>query len=156
MTETDLLPRFLALSCALTGFSDHELRGTGQAELYLATACDMAGQNMVCGLLDAFGACDISEDDQAMDRHLRLCILSHACFGPMARNLIKLWYVGTWHSLDRDWHEQFGGNPQDHDHIPSPTSYTEGLLWPAIGANPPGAKPFGYGMWATPPRVTRA
>ena len=32
-------------------------------------------------------------------------------------------------------------------------SYQEGLLWPAIGANPPGAKAPGYGSWAQPPRI---
>ncbi|HYO83919.1 MAG TPA: hypothetical protein VES20_21125, partial [Bryobacteraceae bacterium] len=35
----------------------------------------------------------------------------------------------------------------------SAAAYTEGLLWPAIGANPPGAKGPGYGSWALPPRV---
>ena len=32
-------------------------------------------------------------------------------------------------------------------------SYQEGLLWRAIGANPPGAKAPGYGSWAKPPRI---
>ncbi len=152
--QTDLLADFLALSTALTGFTPVELRGTGQAELYLATACDMAGTPAVADTLAAFTGCDIDHDTAALDRHLRHCILSDPRHGPFARALIKMWYVGTWHCLSRDWHEAYGGNPADHDHIPSPTSYTEGLLWPAIGANPPGAKPFGYGMWANPPRVT--
>jgi hypothetical protein len=56
--------------------------------------------------------------------------------------------------MPRDWRERFGGSAEDRDHVPSPQSYTEGLLWPAVGANPAGAKPFGYGMWAKPPRVT--
>ena len=148
----DMIPDFLALSAALTGFATRALRGTGQTDLYLATACEMAGADAVAALLADFAACDVSDD--AMDRHLRRCILSHPRHGPLARTLIKLWYVGTWHCLPQDWHETWGGNPADRDHIPSPASYTEGLLWPAIGANPPGAKPFGYGMWANPPRVT--
>ena len=56
--------------------------------------------------------------------------------------------------MPEDWREAYGGGRYDSDIIPSPASYTEGLLWPAVGANPPGAKPFGYAMWATPPRVT--
>jgi len=155
MTQ-NMLQQFLDLSCALTGFSLHELRGTGQGEIYLATACEMAGDTAVADMLAAFAGCTIGEGPDAMDRHLRICILSSDRFGPLARNLIKMWYVGMWHCLSRDWHEAFGGNPADRDLIPSPTSYTEGLLWPAVGANPPGAKPFGYGMWANPPRVTRA
>ncbi|KAA8613150.1 hypothetical protein [Salipiger aestuarii] len=154
--HNDLRPGFLALSTALTGFSEHELLGTGQTMIYLQTVCDMARSDCIADMLDAFCACAIGDDKAALDRHLRLCILSHPRHGPLARNLVKLWYTGTWHCLPRDWHESYGGNPADHDHIPSPTSYTEGLLWPAIGANPPGAKPFGYGMWANPPRVFRA
>lgn len=155
--EDHLLPGFLALSEALTGFRGHELRGTGQADLYLSTAGEMAGPDNMVALLNAFAACDINEGDDgvALDRHLRLCILSHPRHGPLARTLIKMWYVGTWHRLPDDWHKSYGGNPADHNHVPSPASYTEGLLWPAIGANPPGAKPHGYGMWANPPRVTQ-
>jgi hypothetical protein len=33
------------------------------------------------------------------------------------------------------------------------SAYTEGLLWVAIGANPPGAKAPGYGSWARPPQI---
>ncbi len=157
MTHPDLMPGFLDLSVALTGFSTHALRGTGQADLYLDTAVEMAGDGAVADLIGAFVSCEVADDDaDATDRHLRYCVLSHACHGPLARTLIKLWYVGTWYCLPRDWHAAFGGSAQDRDHIPSPGSYTEGLLWPAIGANPPGAKPFGYGMWAHPPRVTQA
>ena len=153
---TGAMQKFLDLSAALTGFSLHELRGTGQGEIYLTTAREMAGDDAIDGLLAAFCGTDVGEDPEAMDHHLRNTILSSDRFGPLARNLIKMWYVGMWHCLPRDWHEAFGGNIADRDLIPSPTSYTEGLLWPAVGANPPGAKPFGYGMWAHPPRVTRA
>lgn len=148
----EMIPDFLALSAALTGFAPYELRATGQTELYLATACEMAGEGAVAAMLADFTACKVTED--GMHRHLRLCILSHSVHGPIARTLIKLWYVGTWHALPQDWHEANGGAADDRDHVPSPSSYTEGLLWPAIGANPPGAKPFGYGMWAHPPRVS--
>ena len=41
----------------------------------------------------------------------------------------------------------------DSTHVVSPTSYTEGLLWPTIGANPPGAKAQGFGSWAAPPTI---
>jgi hypothetical protein len=38
-------------------------------------------------------------------------------------------------------------------HVVSAASYTEGLLWPTIGANPNGAKAPGYASWAQPPRI---
>lgn len=148
--------RFLALSAALTGFTEFRLRGTGQAALYQATAETMAGPANLLALLDAFdavvGAADDSETER--DRLLRRDVLSDDRLGPIARAIVKMWYVGTWYQMPRDWRERFGGSAEDRDHVPSPQSYTEGLLWPAVGANPAGAKPFGYGMWAKPPRVT--
>lgn len=137
---------FLDLSSALTGFSAFEVKSTAQAEPYLATLEKAVGSATVDELLDAFrGVND--------ERDLRLAILSNEKLGPVARNLIKLWYVGTWHEMPQEWRDVHGTNPDDRTHVISPTAYTEGLLWPAIGANPSGAKPFGYGIWAQPPRI---
>lgn len=152
MERQDRLQPFLALSAHLTGHEATRLTGTGMADLYLDTMTERAGTANVSALLDAFtGKVATSEDP---DRALRLAILGDARLGPMARNLIKLWYVGTWYEMPADWRARFGAGLPDGDVIPTPAAYTEGLLWPTVGANPPGAKPFGYGMWAKPPRVT--
>jgi len=151
------LSGFLELSALLTGFSTFELRGTGQAEAYLATLGDATGVGTVRALLAAFrGVRDDADDDAALERGLRGRILSDAALGPVARGLIKLWYVGTWHALPASWHEAHGTAAGDRTFVVSPAAYTEGLLWPAVGANPSGAKPFGYGTWALPPRVPAA
>jgi hypothetical protein len=149
MTDDRKLADFVGLCALLTGFSAHELRGTGNATLHLATLSDMAGPDHAEALLDAYAR--LPKDDAA--RALRQAILSDGRLGPLARNLIRLWYSGVWKQLPRDWHETHGGPAADRDFIPAPNAYVEGLLWPAVGANPPGAKPFGYGMWAFPPRV---
>lgn len=154
MSEVTNGDRFVALSAALTGFPEGHLRGTGQAEVYYATAKAMAGAANLLALLDAFGVAATADSAAERDRLLRLEVLSDERLGPLARNILKMWYVGTWYQLPRDWRERFGGAAEDRDHVPTPQSYTEGLLWPAVGANPSGAKPFGYGMWAKPPRVT--
>ncbi len=152
MTQPLNSDRFIALSATLTDFPEFHLRGTGQAELYLQTATSMAGEANLLALLAAFdGVAATSGVERA--RSLRHNILSDDRLGPLARNVLKLWYVGTWYQMPRDWRERFGGSSEDRDHVPSPQSYKEGLLWPAVGANPSGAKPFGYGMWARPPRV---
>jgi hypothetical protein len=155
MAAADLLPDFLALSSALTGFSDFRLQATGQASAYLETAILAAGEGTVAELLTTYrGVRDQGgEDEAALDRGLRRDILSDPKLGPLARNLIKLWYVGTWYQLPADWREAYGAGESDRTFVVSPQAYTEGLLWPAVGANPSGAKPFGYGMWATPPRI---
>jgi hypothetical protein len=151
----DRIADFLEFSSALTGFSVFELRGTRQAESYLDTLDRIVGAGIVDEMTEAFARVrtEAGNDDGALERGLRTAILSDDKLGPVTRNLIKLWYVGTWHELPQDWRDVHGTNPEDKTHVVSPTAYTEGLLWPAIGANPSGAKPFGYGTWATPPRV---
>jgi hypothetical protein len=78
--------------------------------------------------------------------------------GPVARNIIRLWYVAIWYELPKRWKERFGGidgeMPEfDETYVVSPAAYTEGLLWRAIGAHPAGAKAPGYGEWAEPPII---
>jgi hypothetical protein len=155
MASSDLLDNFLALSSALTGFSVFRLKGTGQAEPYLSTATEIVGDAVVRALLSAFRciADKAGDDEGALERGIRRHILSDGKLGPVARNLIKLWYVGTWYVLPVEWRESFANGGRDRTFVVSPDAYTEGLLWPAVGANPSGAKPLGYGMWAMAPRI---
>jgi hypothetical protein len=155
MASADLLEDFLALSSTLTGFSVFRLKGSGQAEPYLSTATEIVGEPTVRALLSTFRrvAGEASNDEGALERGVRRDILSDGKLGPVARNLIKLWYVGTWYALPVEWREAFATSDRDRTFVVSPDAYTEGLLWPAVGANPSGAKPFGYGMWAMAPRI---
>jgi hypothetical protein len=152
------LEDFVAFSSVATGFGAFDLRGTGQAELYLSTVDDIVGEQIMSELLAAFRgvSSDAAADDATLTRGLRREVFSDAKLGPVARALVKLWYVGTWYGLPAEWREVYGENELDRPFVVSSSSYTEGLIWPAIGANPPGAKPFGYGTWASAPRVGRA
>lgn len=153
--DNELFREFLVFSSMLTGFTTFRLRGTGQAEIYFSTTTDIVGEATVRKLLTTFREIsDDARDDEAIrDREIRRRIMSDEKLGPVARNLIKLWYVGIWYELPRDWRESFGESEKDHTFVISAAAYTEGLLWPAIGANPSGAKPLGYGTWAFPPRI---
>jgi uncharacterized protein YjbI with pentapeptide repeats len=51
-----------------------------------------------------------------------------------SQKLIRLWYTGLW-----------------EDTLVHPEAYREGLFWRAVGANPPGSRPPGYGTWALEP-----
>lgn len=146
---------FLAFSAALTGFTAFELEGTGLAEAYLETCEAVVGDDIVDELLKAYRRVqgDPDTDASASARRIRHQILSDEKLGPVARNLIKLWYVGTWYELPPAWSEAFGAREKNYAFVVSPAAYTEGLLWVTIGANPPGAKAPGYGSWAHPPRI---
>jgi hypothetical protein len=149
---------FLRLSSVLTDFEEFQLRGTGQAELYYSTAADIVGDGAMSALLRAFGAVEAAAqgDQVQLEKGLRRAILSDERLGPIARNLIKLWYIGTWYQLPGSWRERFGVVAEDKTFIPSPMSYVEGLLWPAIGAHPPGAKAPGYGTWSGAPEIPKS
>ena len=147
---------YLTLSSVLTGFSEYRLRGTGQAESYFLAMLQVVGEHVVAELAQAFRAVQqtAGEDETAKDKLLRAQILSHEKLGPIARNLIKMWYVGTWYQLPFDWHEKYGGSENDATFVVSAAAYTEGLLWPTIDANPSGAKGPGYGTWGDPPNIS--
>jgi hypothetical protein len=146
--------RFLAFSAEVTGFSTFELLGTGQAEAYLASVTGVVGEGVLGELLDAYGR---ARAEAGEDRKARLYrdVFSSEKLGPVARNIIKMWYVGAWYELPPEWTESFGALDNDVTSVVSPAAYTEGLLWRAVGANPPGAKAPGYGSWAAPAQIPR-
>lgn len=130
--QSQMKEYFLDLSAALTGFSKFDLHGTGQVEAYFSTVEENIGQEIFQELLQTF------HTNQSVSE-----ILESAKFGAIARNITKLWFVATWYSLS-----------DDEDFIVSPQAYPEGLLWRAIGANPPAAKAPGYATWAEEPSVS--
>lgn len=152
MDRSHTLDAFAELSAALTGFDAPHLVGTGNVELYWNLLVERAGAANAAALVAAWSEAVAPAPDP--DRAMRISILADGRLGPLARNLIRLWYIGTWKHLPAEWRATHAPELADGDIIPAREAYTEGLLWPAVGANPPGAKPFGYAMWAKPPRVT--
>jgi hypothetical protein len=150
VTTQDLLRGFLAFSAEVTAFSEFDLEGTGQAESYADAVTSVVGEATLRELLDVYNRAEAGEDRKAW---LYRAIFSDEKLGPLARNIIKMWYVGIWYELPPEWTESFGALENDVTFSVSPAAYTEGLLWRAIGANPPGAKAPGYGSWAAPPRI---
>lgn len=152
-----LFSEFLALSAKLTAFSEFDLMGTGQANLYFDTVTGVAGDSVLAELVEAFGRARAAAgaDNSAWEAALRREVLSHPKLGPVARNIIKMWFSGTWYQLPAEWRLAYGARDKDFTFVVSPVSYTEGLLWPTIGANPSGAKAPGYGTWEAPPRIPK-
>ena len=141
--KSELMKYFLDFSVEVTGFSKFDLQGTGQVDLYFETIWGVIGGEMFKELLQTF------------DKHKDVeKILASPKLGVIARNIIKLWYIATWEELPPVWREQFGTTLNDSTFIASPQAYPEGLVWRAIGVNPPGAKAPGYGTWSEPPAVS--
>jgi hypothetical protein len=117
---TQSFEEFLFLSVDLTAFEETELLGTGLAHHYLAKVRAACGDEVVTALLDAHRAAradaagDAGSYDRALlDRALRHRIFSDDRLGPVARNVIKLWYAGMWYGLpprvDRLLRGPYGG-----------------------------------------------
>jgi hypothetical protein len=136
------------MSALLTGFGPIDLLGTGMAESYLRTIDAAAPEGVVDELLDAFRRLP---DGAAREAAAGTAILGDGKLGPVARNLILLWYRGTWTALPREWRSAYGASPLDTDRVVSPGAYQAGLQWVAAGAHPSGARQQGFGAWASPP-----
>jgi hypothetical protein len=146
---------FLALSAALTGFNRVELLGTGQAEHYFAEVVAILGEE-ICGELWSVtvGIFRQKHDsEQELEKAIRREILADPKLGPVAKNITMMWYLARWYKMPTDWRGKYVRSPKDFNHVTSAAAYPESLVWRAIGAHPPAAKPTGFGIWSLPPHT---
>ena len=148
MKATDRLDEFLKLSVSLTGFGRLQLVGTGVAQQYLDTLDSIVSAGFMTRLLEASVALPPGDGREAA---LSERVLGDPALGPVARNIIVLWYCGTWQPLPDDWCQVHGRAPSDLAHVVSPEAYLAGLQWTVGGAHPPGGLPGGFASWAGPP-----
>jgi hypothetical protein len=139
--------RFLALSADLTGFNRVELLGTGMADAYLRTLEEVLPAGMLDALLEPapLGATGSLAE-----------LLADGDLGPVARNLILLWYSGAWTPLPDEWRAVHGTSPLDVHRVVTPEAYVAGLQWTLAAAHPVGARQQGFGAWAMPPEAVQA
>ncbi len=147
------LSQFLFLSSALTGFSIVDLQATGVTNEYLTLVTNMVGERLSFDLWSETRkiAGDLPVVNSKVEREINRRILRHALFGPIARNILLLWYNAVWYALPGEWTDKYGANALDQDHVVSAAAYPTALVWPAMGAHPPAAKPTGFASWAMPP-----
>jgi hypothetical protein len=139
---------FIEMSALLTGFARVQLLGTGKAGEYLRTLDEVPPAGVADELLTAFRALPAQGDPEAA---VAAGILGEEKLGPVARNVILLWYCGTWSALPDYWRSAYGASPRDINHVVSGQAYQAGLQWVVAGAHPEGARQQGYGAWAVPP-----
>lgn len=138
-----MIDRFLAVSAALTGFEQVELQGTGLAQAYCDALVEVIGEKAAGEFLAAAGAAPAPGLD---------AIVHDPRFGPLARNVVTMWYLGSWSRLPDGWYGGGARSDRDTDRMISAAAYVEGLVWRAAGTHPPGAKQPGFGSWALKPR----
>lgn len=143
---------FLALSVVLTGFDLYELQGTGVSDELFATL-----RRIVPGptreLLRVWREVSRAPTPAEVEAGVRTRIMDDPRLGPVARNVITMWYTGLWVPLPNEWHYAWGTPPGDVNHVVSALAYQESLVWKAAGTHPMGARQPGFGTWALPPRA---
>jgi len=142
------LGEFLELSVCLTGFGRLQLLGTGMADEYLRTLDEVLPSGLLDQLLAAYRGLPAAE---ARDAALAEQILGDPRLGPVARNLMLLWYCGTWRQLPDTWRAANGTSPRDQTHVVSAAAYLSGLQWAVVDAHPAGGRPQGFAAWAVAP-----
>ena len=143
--EPSVIDDFLDLSARLTGFSRAELQGTGMLGPYWQLLLAIGGETLVGRLLSQHRQ---HPDDDGIEQ----VMLVDPDTGPLAKNLIALWYLGLWNQMPLDWRDRHGAHALDATHYPSPEAYTQGLVWKTFHTHPPGARQPGYGSWALQPQ----
>lgn len=139
---------FVSLSATLTGFSEAELAGTGMAKTYYEALRQIVGTQICTRFLNA-DSCPPE-------------LLQSRVFGPLARNVIRMWYLGQWKRIPSSWlkeltdanidlPDQFDAFGRNNDRVLSSQAYQQGLAWTAMGVNPMGAKQPGFGSWSWAP-----
>lgn len=137
---------FLRLSVILTGFEEYELLGTGMVRPYYNELLRIIGAREAGALFAAVA--EVADDDA---RRFQDVILDNPRYGPVARNVLMMWYLGTWTQLPRAWRNTYGATSYDTDHVVSAAAYRAGLVWPAAGTHPMSARQPGFGSWTRPP-----
>ncbi len=146
----DPLEDFVGLSAVLTGFETAELHGTGLVESHYKTILDILGERIFGRLLLTWRQIRESEAND-VDFDVRKKILENSLLGPVARNILVLWYTGNWNQMPGEWRDQYGAAAGDRTRVVSAAAYRQGLVWRAVLAHPPAAKQPGFGSWTPPP-----
>jgi hypothetical protein len=140
--------QFLEMSAVLTGFGRVQLLGTGLTDSYLHAIDALLPEGVLDELLDTFGRLPAGSEREAA---VAAAVLGDPKLGPVARNVILMWYCGTWTALPDAWRSAYCTSPPDTNHVVSADAYQAGLQWVAAGAHPAAARQQGYGAWAVAP-----
>jgi hypothetical protein len=153
MNESSQIDFFYDISLILTGYNRVKLNGTGQGELYFSTVKDILGKNLIKDFLSEYELLKSeNKSPKALNKAIQTELFKDPKWGPVCKNIIKLWYMGKWYKMPTLWRENYTTSTLDEDKIITPNSYKEGLVWEAVGQHPPSAKQPGYGTWAFPPK----
>lgn len=146
-TATTLLA-FVRLSKDLCGINELDLWGTGQVPVYYRTTADAVTEPRLERMFAVHAGLPF---DSGRVEAIRSQLMEDPEFGPICQRIIILFLLAEWVALPATWTNLFGASANERVGIPTAYAFPEALLWPAVGAHPPGAKPGGYNSWISAP-----
>ncbi len=140
-----ILDTFVKLSSILTGYPEDILKPGADtqklSEQYLAVLVKEVAPEFLEALNTTFLNID-NPDEASVTTH----IMNNATLGVIARNIIKMWYLGIWYSIDPN-----ASPNSDTSYIVSSVAYKNGMVWSTIYAHPMGYSEGNFGYWENPP-----
>lgn len=144
------LDRFVVGCVNVLEFPAATLRGTGIAQVLHDFLLHLLGRQRFDDWIARL--VEIPQAPPAKEAEMRR-LLADPLYGPLTRGLMTAWYTGSWHRLPDKWHAAYGTCGTDADQVISSQAYQEALVWPLVGAHPPGAKQQGWAAWSRPPAL---
>ena len=146
------LDQFYEISVPLTGYEKVDLQGTGLGPVYLDFLIGAVGSAVLERLFAAWEQVNkkAPKKPDQLNQLIRNEIMSQPEIGPVARNIVKMWYMGNWYPLPVDWENNYAQSPAQTVVI-STAAYKEGFVWKAMGRHPKGAKSPGWASWESAP-----
>ncbi len=141
---------FVRLSSVLTGYPTSTLAPSldpvDLASEYLAAVKQRAAPATVDQLLTVYASIDRATGGDLAQQAtpVQQQILADPTLGPLARRIIRLWYVSIWYDAEPPSMFEPGV-------VISMNAYVGGLVWGAAQAHPMGYSELAYGYWASPP-----
>ena len=139
------LDTFVSLSVILTGYDQETIQPSLDtqhlAQLYFDTLNKNAPAATVTALFSAFTNITTGTPQVDIVSQVKTKIIADPVLGPVAKNIIRMWYLGVWYTDDQ----------QQNGFVVSATAYKNGLVWGAMGAHPMGYSQENFGYWGIPP-----
>lgn len=137
------LETFVALSSILTGYPKSTLKPGADihrlSELYLKTLNAEVPSEVISDLNSTF--LGLSNPNEAS---VKAAIVNNSALGLVAKNIIKMWYLGIWYNLN---------DKPDESYVISSSAYTNGMVWSTMYAHPMGYSEGNFGYWNTAPNT---
>lgn len=139
------LDTFVKLSSILTGYPETTLKPGADTQKLSEQYFETLNKELTSETLEVLNSTflGISSPTEAS---VKAKIVDDTTLGRIAKNIIKMWYLGIWYDLN---------SPEDsgEGYVISSIAYKNGMVWSTMYAHPMGYSEENFGYWNTPPNT---